>query len=340
MNGFSEPNLQTSKPPNLYDIIIVGGGAAGLTAALYATRRGLKTVVLSQDIGGQASTTADIENYPGFDLIDGLELMEKFRTQAEKFGAEVILEEVQKLERQGDDFLVTTSAGKYEGHALILAFGLAHKHLGVPGEEPLIGKGVVYCATCDAPLYRGQTVAVVGGGNSAMDAALLLRKLNATVHLLNKNGEFRGERVLVDRVLADSGITVYPDVNVTKVLGADRVSGISYTDTAGQEHTLKVGGIFVEIGFIVNSRLVENLVETDPRKQIIITENNGTSVPGLFAAGDVTTIQQKQIVISAGEGAKAALAANQYLQATGQAKKGAKIDWGMTASKHSESLQP
>lgn len=322
----------------MYDVIIVGGGAAGLTAAIYASRRGLKTLVVSQDIGGQAATTADIENYPGFEMIDGLELMTKFRKQAEKFGAEVRLEEVQQLERQGDDFVVTSSVGRYEGHAVILAFGLTHKHLGVPGEEPLIGKGVVFCATCDAPLYRGKTVAVVGGGNSAMDAALLLRKLDATVHLLNKNSEMRGERILIDRVMSDPGIKKHFGATTTNVLGTDRVSGIAFTGPDGAEQTLKVAGIFVEIGFTIHSKLVEGLVETDARKQIIITHDNATSVPGLFAAGDVTTIDQKQVVISAGEGAKAALSANQYLQARGLVKKGVKIDWGIKAPTHYETL--
>ncbi|MBI4090016.1 MAG: FAD-dependent oxidoreductase [Candidatus Kerfeldbacteria bacterium] len=323
----------------MYDVIIIGGGPAGLTAALYAARRNLKTLVLSQDIGGQASTTANIENYPGFDSVDGLELMTKFQKQAEKYGAEVKLEEVQKVERQGDDFVVTSSAESYVGHALILSFGLTHKHLGVPGEEPLIGKGVVFCATCDGPLYKGKRVAVVGGGNSAMDAALLLRKLNATVHLLTKNDELRGERVLIDRVLAD-GITVKYSVSPTQVLGTDRVTSIIFADQAGQETTLEVDGIFVEIGFTINASLIKDLVELDARKQVIINDDNGTSLPGLFAAGDVTTIDQKQIVISAGEGAKAALAAYQYLQARGLIKKGVKIDWGVKAPSHHETIKP
>lgn len=322
----------------MYDVIIVGGGAAGLTAALYASRRGLKTLVLSQDIGGQASTTANIENYPGFELIDGLELMTKFQKQAEKYGAEVRLEEVQQIERLGDDFKVRSSGGVYDGHVVILAFGLTHKHLGVPGEEALIGKGVVYCATCDAPLFRGKRVAVVGGGNSAMDAALLLRKLDADVWLLNKNPEFHGEKILMDHVAADSGINVLYNVQTTAVLGTDRVTGLTYADAAGATTTLDVDGVFVEIGFTVNSALVKNIIETDRRNQVIISDSNGTSVPGLFAAGDVTTIGNKQVVISAGEGAKAALAASQYLQARGLIKKGVPTDWGVQPPSHFKSI--
>lgn len=321
-----------------YDVIIIGAAAAGLTAALYAARRALKTLVLSQDIGGQASLTSEIENYPGFDNVDGLELMEKFRKQAEKYGALVRLEEAQRIERNNDDFIVTTSTGKYETHAVLLAFGLTHKHLGVPGEEPLIGRGVVFCATCDAPLYKGKKVAVVGGGNSAMDAALLLSKLCPEVHLLNKNPELRGEHVLMERVHEAKNITVHYNVTVTEVLGSERVSGVRFSES-GKEQALEVEGIFVEIGFTVNSKLVDGLVELDDRKQVIITNDNGTSIPGVFAAGDVTTIEQKQIVISAGEGAKAALAAYQYLQARGVAKKGVKIDWGVKTPTHHESVK-
>ncbi len=321
----------------MYDVIIIGGGAAGLTAALYAGRRALKTLVLSQDIGGQASLTSEIGNYPGFESVDGLELMDKFRKQAEKFGAEVRLEEAQSVERNSDDFTVTTSTGKYEAHAVILAFGLTHKHLDVPGEKPLIGKGVVFCATCDAPLYKGKRVAVVGGGNSAMDAALLLSKLCPEVHLLNKNPELRGEHVLMERLKKTKNVTVHYSVTVEEVLGPERVQGIRFTQD-GHAQTLDVDGVFVEIGFTVNSKLVDNLVELDDRKQVIITNDNGTSIPGVFAAGDVTTIEQKQIVISAGEGAKAALAAYQYLQARGLKKKAAKIDWGVKTPKHHESV--
>ncbi len=239
MSDAKPPNRQTANEPKTYDVIIVGGGAAGLTAAIYAARRALKTLVVSQDIGGQAATTADIENYPGFEMIDGLELTTKFQKQAERFGAEVKLEEVRKIERAGDDFMVESTAGRYQGHSLILAFGLTHKHLGVPGEEPLIGKGVVYCATCDAPLFKGQRVAVVGGGNSAMDASLLMSKLSPEVHLLSKNDELRGERVLIDRLRQTRNITVHFQTQVKRVLGTDRVAGIVFTDADSREQTLE-----------------------------------------------------------------------------------------------------
>lgn len=320
-----------------YDVIIIGGGAAGLTAALYTARRKLRTLVVSQDIGGQAAMTADIENYPGVDRTDGLALMGRFRRQAEAAGATVQIEEAQRIVRHGDDFTVTTSVGQYDAHAVVLAFGLTHKHLGVPGEEPLIGRGVSYCATCDAPLYKGKRVAIVGGGNSALDGALLLSKIAREVFLLTKNDELRGEHVLIERVQATPAVHVTYRAQAARVHGTDRVTGLSYTTPAG-EQTIEVDGIFVEIGFTANATLVQGLVELDDRRQIIIDENNGTTIPGVFAAGDVTTIGQKQIVISAGEGAKAALAAAQYLQARGLASKAPKIDWGIAAPTHHETM--
>lgn len=331
-----QPNRQTAKPQTSYDVTIVGGGAAGLTAALYAARRGLSVVVLSQDIGGQASTTGTIENYPGFDIIDGFELMMKFKTQAEKYGAVVKLEEVKKLEREENGFRVTTVADAYHSRTVIVANGLMHKHLNVPGEEEFNGKGVSYCATCDAPLFKGKNVAVVGGGNSAMDAALLLAKLCPQVTIITSNAEFRGERVLIDRMNQTPNIKQILNGKTQSIEGDTTVTGITVEHDGTPQHIV-VQGVFVEVGYTVNPKLVADLVPLDQQNQIIIDhQTNGTSVPGLFAAGDVTTIQQKQIVISAGEGAKAALAVDQYLQSLGHKPKTGVTDWGVSATKHYE----
>ena len=318
-----------------YDVIIVGGGAAGLTAALFASRRALKTLVLSQDIGGQASTTASIENYPGIDFTDGLELMNKFRSQAEKHGATVILSEVQLIENTPDGrFTVGTSGQTYESDAVILAYGLTHRHLGVPGEEALIGKGVTYCATCDAPLYKSKKVVVVGGGNSAMDAALLLSKLASEVSIIATKEEFRGEHVLIERLLATPNIKPYMNGVVTEIRGQDKVTGVSFTSNE-QPFSVDVDGVFVEIGFTVNPALVRGIVELDQKNQVIVNPtDNSTSVPGVFAAGDVTSVNQKQIIISAGEGAKAALGVYQYLQSLGKAKRAGLVDWGVKTPMH------
>lgn len=323
-----------------HDVIIVGAGAAGLTAALYTARRGLSTLVLSQDIGGQAATTATVENYPGFESIDGLDLMMKLKAQAEHYGARVILDEVTEIERQDSEFFVRTVNGAYAAPALILAHGLTHKHLDVPGEPRLRGKGVSYCATCDAPLFRGKTVAVVGGGNSAMDAALLLTHFCPRVYLLTSNDEFHGERILVDRLAETAAIQPLTGAITREIHGAETVSGLSY-ESGGTVKRLEVQGVFVEIGYTVNPALMKDLVALDERNQIIIADgHNGTNVPGLFAAGDVTTIEQKQIVISAGEGAKAALGVHRYLQALGRVKKTGMVDWGVGTPRHHERAIP
>ncbi|MBI5467058.1 MAG: FAD-dependent oxidoreductase [Candidatus Kerfeldbacteria bacterium] len=313
-----------------HDVIIVGAGPAGLTAALYAARRGLRTLVVSQDIGGQAATTASVENYPGLEHVDGLALMMSFKAQAEKYGAVIAIDEVRAVTKTGDDFTVVAANQTATAPAVIFAQGLTHKHLEVPGEDRLIGRGVSYCATCDAPLFKGKSVAVVGGGNSAMDAALLLALWCPTVYLLTRHAEFRGERVLIDRVQSAKNISVVTDVVTTAIHGDASVNGLSY-ERHGTTQRLEVSGVFVEIGFTVQPALMKGLLPLDDRHEIIISDGtNGTSVPGLFAAGDVTTIRQKQIVISAGEGAKAALAVHQYLQSRGIAPRAGIVDWGVT----------
>lgn len=320
---------------NEYDVIIVGAGAAGLTAAMYTTRQNLRTLVLSQDIGGQASTTARIENYPGVDPIDGLELMMKFRRQAETSGATVVLDEVTGVLPDGDAFTVNARSKSYHGKAIIFAHGLTHKHLNVPGEEALIGKGVSYCASCDAPLFKGKKVAVVGGGNAAMDAALMLANICPQVTVLTVNPELRGEGVLINRVAAAANITVATSVKVLSVRGEDHVEELAYEHN-GQAQAVQVDGVFVEIGYTVNPALMKDIVALDQRNQIVINhEDNGTNIPGIFAAGDVTTIRNKQIVISAGEGAKAALGVTAYLQRRGDTPV-APIDWGRSVPMRSQ----
>lgn len=320
--------------PNRFDVIIIGGGPAGLTAALYSARRGLSTLVLSQDIGGQATTTGTVENYPGIDLADGLELMTKFKTQAEKYGAKVVLEEAMALEKTEQGFSVTSANGVYESTALILAHGLSHKHLDVPGEKEFIGKGVSYCATCDAPLFKGKDVIVVGGGNSAMDAALLLARFCSKVTIMTRNNEFRGEKVLMERMGDTKSITQILNGVTKKIIGEKSPTGI-VIDVGGTEQTIPVQGVFVEIGYTVNPKLMAGIATLDKRNQIIVDPlSNGTDVPGLFAAGDVTTILHKQIVISAGEGAKAAISVDGYLQALGKKPRTGNTDWGVSTPMH------
>ncbi len=318
----------------VYDTIIIGAGAAGLTAAIYASRRAMKTLVISQDVGGQAATTDEIENYPGVDFSDGPSMMMKFKDQGEKFGASFIFTEVTKVEKDVDAkgtpiFHISTATERFIGHSVILAYGLTHRHLGVPGEKELGGHGVSYCATCDAPLYKGKTVAVVGGGNSAVDAALLLAKICPKVYLVHRRQDFRAEAILVEQ-LKQLQIELVLDSEVKEIKGEGRVVSMVVYDVndKAKERELTLQGIFVEVGFIVNSKLIEGLVELDQRKQIIISPDAETSQPGIFAAGDITTISYKQIVVSAGWGATAALKAYEYLQKV-KGFRGVSIDWGL-----------
>ncbi len=320
-----------------FDVVIIGAGPAGLTAALFAARRGLRTLVLSQDIGGQASTTGTIENYPGFDLVDGLELMKKFQAQAEKYGAQVVLDEVLTIEKAERGFAVLGATSRHTTQSVIFAQGLTHKHLDVPGEQKFIGRGVSYYASGDAPRLQGRPVVVIGGGNSAMDAALLLANFSPSVTIINRNPEFRGEKVLIERMNAESKIHQLLTVTTKEILGDEQLTGV-LIERDGKTETIPAEGVFVEIGFTVNPGLMKDLTPLDQRNQIIVDPiTNSTSVPGVFAAGDVTTITEKQVVVSAGEGAKAALAAHQYLQAIGAAKRTGAIDWGVsTPMRHAD----
>jgi thioredoxin-disulfide reductase len=297
-----------------YDILIVGAGAAGLTAAIYATRRKLSTLVLSRDLGGQTATTMDIENYPGVDFSTGPDLMNRFATQAKKFGAEIKLDGIKDVTKSADGFEVVGDSGNvYQARSLVLAFGKSHRHLDVPGEQEFLNKGIVYCATCDAPLFEGKAVAVVGGGNSAMDAVILLSKIASKIYLVHRRDEFKAEAVLVDKVKQDPKVELVLNATVKEVQGSQLVHSL-VVNTANGERILSVEGVFVEIGQVVSTEFLTGIVNLNNTGEIIIDANNATSCPGIFAAGDVTTVPFKQTVISAGEGAKAALAAYNYLQ--------------------------
>ncbi|MCB9803064.1 thioredoxin-disulfide reductase [Candidatus Nomurabacteria bacterium] len=309
---------------NIYDVVVVGAGPSGLTAAIYTTRRSLKTLVLSKDIGGQAAMTSDIENYPGFEHVDGLELMQKFQAQATKFGTEFAFEEVEKLNKEGETFILTTSKNReIKAKAVILAFGLTPRNLNVPGEKELIGKGVAYCATCDGPLYKGKDVVVVGGGNSALDAAEFMSKIANKVYLLHRRDVFRGEQVLIDKVQNTENIEIIYNAESKIVKGDQKVEALVYQQE-DQEKEIKVDGVFVEIGHIAKTDWTADLVDLTERREIKISRDCETKTPGLFAAGDITDISYKQAVISAGEGSKAALQAYKFLQGANAA---AGPDW-------------
>jgi thioredoxin-disulfide reductase len=298
-----------------YDIIIIGGASAGLTAAIYSARRALKTLVISKDVGGQAAYATAIENYPGFESISGPELLMKFKAQAEKAGAEFNLAEVTKVEKKEDSFNVITSIGEFSSKTLILSFGLEHRRLNIPGEKELTGRGVTYCATCDGPLFKGKIVGVVGGGNSAFDAAEFLSRICTKVYLFVRTDQYKAEQVLIDKVKAAANVEIMNFTEVKELSGQNKLEkAVVFNVQTKEEKTVELNGLFIEVGYVPQTDLVKDIVEIDAKGQIVVDRASRTKVPGIFAAGDVTDAEFKQIVISAGEGAKAALSANRYIK--------------------------
>ncbi len=299
----------------IYDVIIIGGGSAGLTAALYTGRKNMKTMILTVDVGGQTSIPSNIENYPGFEGVNGFELMTKFQAQAMKWGADMVMGKVSEVKKTEHGFKLSLTTGdSYESKSLILAFGKTPNNLGIPGEEKFMGKGVSTCVTCDGPFYRGKNIAIIGGGNSALGGAREMADLAKKIYLVHRRDEFRGDEIEVDRVKKQENVEMVLSHVPVEIKGDNMVDGLVVEDVnTGEKKTLDVDGVFVEIGFKVDSDFLGNLVERNARKEIIIDAKNQTSQPGIFAAGDVTTVPYKQTVISAGEGAKAALQCHQFL---------------------------
>jgi len=305
----------------IFDVIIIGGGPAGLSAATYATRRSLKTLVLTSDIGGQISKSSHVENYPGYEGITGINLAMAFYNQAKKFGAAITFEEAKEIIKKDNLFEVKTHLKSYQCRALILAFGKKPRELGIPSEKEFRGKGVTYCATCDAPFFKDKTVIVVGGGNSALDAALLSATYSKKVYLIHRS-QFRAEQILLDKVNQLKNITVMTETEIKEIIGHDKVESVMLSN--GEK--IETDGIIVEIGFVVDRSLITGFLETDEKGQVITNEMQETSVTGVFAAGDLTTTPYKQVVIAAGEGAKAALACFDFIQKH-SGKKGILADW-------------
>jgi thioredoxin-disulfide reductase len=298
-----------------YDVLIIGGGAAGLTAAIYTCRKKLKTGLITIDLGGQALLTNHVENYPGHGLISGPELMSKFRAQVEKFGAETIMGEVNKIEKK-EDFIVNLGNGEtYSSKAVILASGKTARKLGITGEDKFLGRGVSTCATCDAPFFKDKNVAIVGGGNSAFEAAELLDKFSKKIYLIHRRDEFRADEITVEKVKKMKNIEIMTNTLPIEVIGDKFVSGFTVENLKSKEKKeLKVDGIFVEIGYELKTDWLKGLVKRNKMSEIVIDDRCRTSQAGFFAAGDVSTVPYKQIVVSAGEGAKAGLEAYKYIK--------------------------
>ncbi|MDD5477447.1 MAG: FAD-dependent oxidoreductase [Candidatus Omnitrophica bacterium] len=296
----------------IYDLIIIGAGPAGITASVYAARKKLDFLVISLDIGGQTAWSGDIENYTGYQFITGPELTRKFEEHMRKYGIALKEnEEVLGLEKTAEVFLVKTNKADYQAHSVIIASGKKSRELGVPGEKEFKNHGLTYCATCDGPLFAGKVVAVIGGGNSALDASLQLIKIAKHIYIINNTERLAGDAIMLQKVQEAGNVTILNNHQVSAVLGDKFVRAIKIKNK-DQEKELAVEGVFVEIGLIPNSGFLKG-IEKNAWNEININLDNQTNIPGIFAAGDVTNVLEKQIIIAAGEGSKAALSAFRYL---------------------------
>ena len=301
-----------------WELIVIGGGPAGMTASIYGARYGLKTLLLeSKVLGGAQATSPGIENYPGYTFVVGLDLATKMKEQVKKCGA-IIKEitEVKSIDREGDDgeFLLETRRGVYRAKAIIIATGGGHKHLNIPGEDQLTGRGVSYCATCDGPLFRDKTVAVVGGGNTAVTEALYLSEVVGKVYLIHRRDELRAEKVVQDYIF-NSSVEILWDTIVKEIKGDDLVNELLLQNVkTGEERNLSVDGAFIALGSNPESTLAKSLgVETNERGEILVCSKQSTNIPGVFAAGDVVE-SMKQIAVAVGHGAIAADSAYSYIR--------------------------
>ncbi len=303
----------------LIDIAIIGGGPAGLTAALYAARARARTVVFESGLpGGQIITTDWVENYPGFpDGISGAEIGNLMHAQAERFGAEFrTFVTIERIEPDGLDFVLTDSEGvSTKARAVILATGAVPKRLSVPGEAEYTGRGVSWCATCDGAFFRDKTVAVIGGGDAAVEEALFLTKFASAVHIVHRRDELRATKCIQERCFANERIQVHWSRVVTEIVGdGTKVTGIRLASTKGEpEEVLPVDGVFIFVGVEPKSDLVKDLCDLDERGYVRIDHNGLTSYPGLYAAGDVTDSELKQVITAAAKGASAAFEAVKWI---------------------------
>lgn len=296
----------------IYDLIILGAGPAGITAAVYAVRKRLDFLVVSLDIGGQTAWSGDIENYTGYQFISGPELTAKFQEHMESFGTKVNLpEKVKAIETKEKLIKITTDKAEYMAKTVIIATGKSSRLLGVSGEAEFKNKGVTYCATCDGPVFSGKNVAIIGGGNSALEAALQMIKISPRVEIVNIAAELTGDPIMIEKLNKSDVVKIHNKAEVIKIYGDTFVKGIEVKQK-DKVYNLEVAGVFVEIGLVPNSGFAE-ILTLNAKKEIVVDSFNRTSLAGVFAAGDVTNIPEKQIVIACGEGAKACLSVFKYL---------------------------
>lgn len=313
-----------SEQNEILDLVIIGAAAAGCTAAIYAARRKLNFVVISKDIGGEVALSGDVENWPGTEYITGFQLAQNFHKHAASYGVNVEQGfEVTEIKQENNYHIVVAkdysgNIKEYKTKTVIIASGIHPRELHVPGEVELKNKGVTYCTVCDGPLYKNKTTITVGSGNSALESALMMADIAQKVYLISKYPESelggfpKGETILVDKIKEKTNVEILYSVATTRIDGAERVTGLTYKTAEGEEKQLTADGVMVHVGMIPNSQFA-NCVEKNPAGEIKINLKCETSMKGIFAAGDVSDIPYKQISISAGQGATAALAAIEYI---------------------------
>jgi len=303
---------------NIYDLIIIGGGPAGITAGIYASRQKLKTLVITKDFGGQmAKKAVDIENYPGFEKISGLDLIKKFENHLKKQKVDIERDEAGKVEKNNKGFIVLTeNKNKFQSKAVIIASGSDPRPLEVPGEKEFIGRGLSYCSICDGPLFRNKMVAVIGGGDAGFESAIFLSNYVSKIYILEYGSEVKADKANQEMVKKTGKVKIITNAALREIKGNKFVNSIVYQDLKSKKiNTLKVEAVFVEIGYQPATSFVKDLVDFNERDEIKTeSETCQTKTPGLFAAGDVNMGKYKQIVTACGEGAKAALAAYEHVK--------------------------
>lgn len=296
---------------NTYETIIIGAGIAGITAAIYASRKRMRFLIISKDFGGQINVSGEIENYPGFSHTSGVEFAKTLKNQLDFNGIKIQYESLKKIEKQDDGFVVKTDKAEYKTETVIIASGARARKLNVPGEREFANKGVTYCAICDGPLFKDKAVAIIGGGDSALEAADFLTRIASRIYIINISDEIIGHEYLMEKVIGKEKIEIINNAKTTEILGDKFVKGLKYEQN-GEIKQIGCEGIFIEIGRVPNADFARDFLELDDHGHIKISKHCETSINGIYAAGDVADLHEYQYIIAGGQGCTALLTAAKH----------------------------